>query len=310
MAKYIIYADEAWVHRSQPLNRYHNFFGGIFGEEKYIDRLNADLTKIINKYSLPRIEIKWSNLDSRNNDMYKELIICLSNHIISGKIRYRQMFKDRSYHYVGESPGTELDVQFKQYYQFLKLAFGFQYLDQTPENHHIILRLDTHSSQQHKDELERFITQAPSLLERNDINHTVTYINSSRNICLQVCDILMGAAGYYGNQVYKRRINGARKITEKQKLKRDFCKFTYEVLKRISALDRGTKAFNWFETTGIGSDFANYLKHKLRIWKFVSFPYYKNKGWEKDHLNNQGLFVKDDFLIDEATGKPKVFTRS
>ena len=120
----------------------------------------------------------------------------------------------------------------------------------------------------------------------------------------------MGAAGYYGNQVYKRRINGARKITEKQKLKRDFCKFTYEVLKRISALDRGTKAFNWFETTGIGSDFANYLKHKLRIWKFVSFPYYKNKGWEKDHLNNQGLFVKDDFLIDEATGKPKVFIRS
>lgn len=297
MAKYIIYADEAWTHSSQPLNRYHNFFGGIFGEEKYLDRLTHDLQKIRAKHNCPNIEIKWSNLDQKNIDMYREMVECLATHIQSGRIRYRQMFKDRSFHYVGTAKGSELDIQFKQYYQFLKHAFGFKYLSIPPANtkHQIVLRLDTHSSQQHKNELSKLINDLPNIIERDDISLTVSYINSSSNLCLQVCDVLMGAAGYHGNQMKKRKVNGRKQITQKQKLKDEMCKFIYKILGDIHNQDRQKKAFQWFESTGTDGDVKNRLKHKLRIWKFIAFPYQKNKGWEKDHLDKQGLFIQDDF---------------
>ena len=297
MSKFIIYADEAWTHNSPPLNRYHNFFGGIFGEEKYIDKLTHDLLKIKSNHKCPNIELKWSNLDEKNVCMYKDLIECLSNHILSGRIRYRQMFKDRSYHYVGEKTGTELDIQFKQYYQFLKHSFGFKYINSAPVHqlHHIVLRLDTHSSQQHKDKLNSLIVALPGIIERHDIKFTVTYINSANNICLQVCDLLMGAAGYHGNKMHKRKVNGRKQITKKQKLKLEMCKFIYDVLRNINNIDRDAKAFNWFESTGKNGNPANQFKHRLRIWKFIAYPYIKNKGWEADHLDKQGLFVEDDF---------------
>lgn len=297
MAKFVIYADEAWTHNSPPLNRYHNFFGGIFGEEKYLDRLDADLQKIRRKHTCPHMEIKWSNLDSQNAAMYREMVACLAAHIVSGRIRYRQMFKDRSYHYVGHVGGSELDIQFKQYYQFIKHAFGLKYLAAPPigTRHQVVLRLDTHSSQRHKDELSKLVHDLPNIIDRHDISLTVTYINSANNLCLQICDVLMGAAGYHGNQMNKRKVNGRKNVTKKQKLKGDMCQFIYDTLRNIHNHDRGTKAFLWFESTGLDGDVANRFKHKLRIWKFIAFPYQKNKGWEKDHLDKQGLFVADSF---------------
>lgn len=298
MSKFIIYADEAWTHESQPLNRYHNFFGGIIGEEKYIDRLTTDLKRIKAAHSCPNMEIKWSNLDQRNQEMYRALITCLANHITAGRIRYRQMFKDRSYQYVGEVSGSSLDIQFKQYYQFLKHAFGFKYLYPAPRGsvHQIILRLDTHSSQQHKAELDNLVRSFPSILDRHDLQFSVTYINSADNICLQVCDVLMGAAGYHGNQMNKRKVNGRRTITKKQKLKGEMCKFIYNTLRDIHNRDRSSGAFNWFESTGRDKDERNIFKHKIRIWKFIAYPYQKNKGWERDHLDKSGLFVADNLV--------------
>lgn len=297
MAKYIIYADEAWTHESPPLNRYHNFFGGIMGEEKYIDRLITHLERIKQRHNCPKIEIKWSNLDSRNIEMYKELVGCLAEHITAGHIKYRQMFKDRSYHYVGGTTGTALDIQFKQYYQFLKLAFGIKYLKvgSNRNPHQIILRLDTHSSQHHKNVLSDFLANLPRIFNRNDLDYKVSYINSANNICLQVCDVLMGAAGYHGNRISKRRVNGNIRRTSKQRLKDEMCKFIYDVLREIHNNDRRARAFNWFESTGINDDPSNHFLHKVRIWKFIACPYQKNKGWEKDHLSPEGLWIADDF---------------
>lgn len=297
MSKFIIYADEAWTHESEPLNRYHNFFGGIIGEDRYIDRLTTELQKIRATYSCPRMEVKWSNLDQQNFEMYKALISCLASHITSGRIRYRQMFKDRSYHYVGDAGGSQLDIQFKQYYQFLKHSFGLKYISPAPQGtmHQIILRLDTHSSQRHKEALNNLVTELPGRLERHDLRFSVTYINSNANICLQVCDVLMGAAGYHGNMMSKRKVNGRKRITKKQKLKVEMCRFIYNTLRDIHNHDRGAKAFNWFESTGKDDDVRNRFKHKIRIWKFISYPYQKNKGWERDHLDKQGLFIADDF---------------
>ncbi len=58
----------------------------------------------------------------KNKDYYKELIDCLKFHILNHDIKYRQMFRDRAYHHDAEPDETELDIQFKLYYQYIKIC--------------------------------------------------------------------------------------------------------------------------------------------------------------------------------------------
>ncbi len=296
MAKYQLFADEAWTHNSEPLGRYHYFFGGIFGLESDLDRLDFALKNIVKKHGV-NTEIKWNKVSPKYMDCYKEMVDCLTDFILCHNIKYRQMFKDRSYHYENDEDTSDLDIQFKLYYQFLKHAFGFQYLPFLPnyEKHEILLRLDGHSSQKHKDELDKFVVDLPRILGRLDIEIKVTYIDSSKFLRLQVCDLLMGAAGYKGNKVDKRRPNNQRGMTKNQKLKLELADYIYEKLRYINTQDRGSKAFSWFETTGTDGMKQNYFNHKMRIWKFIPNTYRKNKGWENDNLTKEGYFVKDIF---------------
>lgn len=292
--KYQIFADEAWTHQ-QPQNRYHTFFGGIFGRESSTDILSAELLKIRAESKFKNQEVKWSTLSVANFDYYKKLVDCIFRHISNKKIKYRQMFLDRSFHYDGENGLSELDVQYKLYYQFIKHSFGIQHLPN--DDIEILIRLDGHSSQKHKDNLQRFVQiEIPNKIGRDNISLNVTYIDSRKHINLQVCDVLMGSAGYYGNKYHKRRENNKRGMTEKQRIKYEFAKYIYDQLRITDANDRGSKAFNWFESTGIDGDSRNTLNHNIRIWKFIPKTYIINRGWHNDNLDNQGRFVADDFM--------------
>lgn len=297
MAKYQIFADEAWTHGTPPPNRYHCFFGGILGLESDVDRLQTDLLKIKSKYGINQ-EVKWSNVAFKNVDYYHELIDCLKHHILNSNIKYRQMFRDRAYHPVvsSEQPEkTELDIQFLIYYQYLKHSFGCQYIPYDPTGTTIIVRLDGHSSERHKSELKNYLEKLPEIWKRPDIIVRVTYVNSKNSMRLQVCDLLMGAAGYYGNKFHLRRANNKRGMTEKQKLKRDMSSYIYNTIREIDKITRGSKAFNWFESTGFSGERSNHFEHSLRIWKFIPEKHIINKGWQNDNLDKQGRFVKDNF---------------
>ena len=211
------------------------------------------------------------------------------------------MFLDRSYVWVpkrGDPEETELTIQFKLYYQFLKHAFGLQYVPRDPNDDQIDLyvRLDTHTSQRHTDQLRSFAGAFPRILNRRDFSVRVTFHNSSRVPRLQICDLLMGAAGSYGNRMHKRRRAGQRGMTQKQQLRLNFCKHIYQRLRQIDAAERGSKAFNWFETTGLDGTVENLFHHKVRIWKFIPKRHVRDKGWQNDHLDKQGYYQGPDIV--------------
>lgn len=295
MAKYQIFADEAWTHGTPPPNRYHCFFGGKIGLESDIDSLQTALLSIKARAGILH-EVKWSNVSAKNLNYYIELIDCLKHYILSRDIKYRQMFRDRSFHVTPTPDISELDVQFKIYYQYIKHMFGIRFL---PEDNssgiEILVRLDGHSSEKHKTKLKDYIERLPQTLNRHDITLNVTYENSKHSMRLQVCDLMMGAAGYYGNKFHLRRENGRRGMTKKQKIKKALAKHIYNMLKDIDAETRGSKAFNWFESTGTNGDTENYLHHNIRIWKFEPTGYRINKGWQNDNLDRQGRFIRDNF---------------
>ncbi len=291
---YEIYADEAWTHGAVPRNRYWCFLGGIFGPESQISKLETDL-KEIKKAAGHKLEIKWANVSTFSTPFYTALLDKFFEHISASDIKYRQLFLDRKYIRIqppGEARLTDLDVQYKVYYQFLKHHFGLEYLPLAKTTFdRVFIRLDAHSSVDHTTSLRTFTEKLPVLLNRTDLQFDVSFVDSKKHLSLQVCDVIMGAAGSYGNKMHLRREEGRKRMTEKQKCRVKICKYIYEKLKAIDKADRGSGAFNWFESTGIGSNPANKLTNKIRIWKFIPGTYRIDKGWENDHLDSQGRYV-------------------
>ncbi len=262
-----------------------------------LTRLDSELRKITQARKL-RGEVGWTNLSAINEPIYRELVDCLCTHIEMGDVRYRQLFCDRAYvraNLAEEATVSDLDVQFKLCYQFLKHAFG---IAQTPVHattrSSLLIRLDTHSSQKHRTGLTTFAKDLPRVLGRTDLDVDVTFVNSAKHPRIQICDVLMGAAGSYGNKMHLRRDAGQRGMKPKQRLRLDLAKYIFERLKKISCAERGTLAFNWFESTGNDGDLANNFKHKVRIWKFVPRRYFLDRGWQNDQLDKYGRLVAHD----------------
>jgi hypothetical protein len=117
-------------------------------------------------------------------------------------------------------------------------------------------------------------------LRFSNVKIKVEFINSRKSIALQMCDLLMGSAGYYGNKIDWDFLPNRNKRTKNQIMKATFGKNVYNLLRRIDAKYRGSKTFGWFETTGIGSSQRNRYDHKLRIWKFTPHEHIYDKTWE------------------------------
>ncbi|WP_191112333.1 DUF3800 domain-containing protein [Acinetobacter lwoffii] len=269
--KYVIYADEAWT-QSTPLYRYHCFFGGLFSTQKSFKDLEQEV-RTLKKHFNYKKEIKWGNISIQDIDFYNELLICIEKFIDRNpETKYRQLFMDRVYKYTGQQC-SELETQFKIYYQFLKHCFGFEHVI-TPTI--VILKLDTHSSHLHKQRLISYLQE----LRFPNVQIKIEFINSRKSIALQMCDLLMGAAGYYGNKIDWDFLPNKSKRTRNQMMKAKFGKDVYNLLRRTDAKYRGSKTFGWFETTGIGGLQRNRYDHKLRIWKFVPNEHVYDETWE------------------------------
>ena len=284
-----IYADEAWTHQSKPLRRYWCFYGGMFGTEGDLGRLDVALRRCLADRGVNG-EVKWARVAPHNVAKYRAFTDCLFDDIERGRVRWRQMFCDRAYVRVpspNEAPVTDLDVQFKLCYQFLKHSFGLEYLE-AAVSHEVLVRLDTHSSQNHKQGLIKFAEDLPRVLQRPRLRVRVTFDNSENVPRIQVCDLLIGAAGSYGNCMHKMRDGGRRGMSDKQKARLELCEHVYKRLRAIDASARGSRAFNWFESTGRDGDRSNMLAHPLRIWKFKPMPHLVDAGWHRDHLGPAG----------------------
>lgn len=296
-----LYADEAWTHH-QPLRRYWCFFGGVAGPESDVDRLSHALGVRRQELAVQR-EIKWSRLSEENAGSYKELTDIFFHHIANHDLRYRQFFTSREYVYAGsDAPLSLLDVQFRLYYQFLKHAFNLKTLPAVSAPTELIVRLDRHSSQKHQKRLATFVEGLPRQLGLVDTTFQVAFVPSHKHLTLQLCDLVMGAAGSYGNKMHELRQVEQRGMTGKQRLRLDFAKHVYQHLRALDANERGTMAFNWFESTGGARSWSD----SMRIWKFRPTPHHIDKGWQNDHLV-KGEYVGPDIdttRVLDATGKP------
>jgi len=302
--RYEIHADEAWTHGGDinggDIGRYWCFYGGLFGTSTDLDRLSTSLLRVKAAFGA-KGEVKWGKLNATNEPLYLALVECLFAEIEKRTVRFRQMFCDRALVRVSdgvEAAPTDLDVQFKLCYQFLKHAFGIKYLPpaEVGSRHELLIRLDQHSSQRHQKRLANFAEAVPRLFDRSDLDVKVTFHRSTKMPLIQVCDLLIGAAGSHGNRMAVRRQPGQRGMTEKQRLRDAVCRKIYEHFRAWAKRERGAGAFNWFETTGKDGDWTNFLEHGVRIWKFRPKKYVVDCGWQNANLDKQGRYSNPDIV--------------
>src|SRR5690606_35652504 len=124
----------------------------------------------------------------------------------------------------------------------------------------------------------------PKIIQREDITFQTSFVDSRKHLRLQVCDILMGAAGSFGNRMDKRRSVDQRKMSVNQACRLKLAKTIQDHFTELSQKSRGSKAFNWFESTGIDGDRSNNFRHKVRIWKLIPGRYRLDDGWLRSHL--------------------------
>jgi hypothetical protein len=169
-------------------------------------------------------------------------------------------------------------------------------------DYHVTIRLDGHSSQHHTDELRKRVESLPNSFYLPRLAINVQFVNSKRFVRLQLCDLLMGAAGSHGNKMHLRREGGRRGMTKKQKWRFEMACYIYNHFRQLDASERGSKAFNWFESTSTDGDVENRLKQKLSIWKFQPKHYRRDAGWQNKNLDSHGLYVGPiiDPMVHEA----------
>ena len=274
MKQYQVLADEGWTHAETPPNRYHHFFVSLFAPSDTISQLEQKLKECNAHFTHQhKNEIKWSKLNARFFSDYKKLIDTFFDFWqVHDELKYRQLFMDRKYEYIGS--GNSKDKLFMIYYQFLKHSFGFDsdYF-KAQEVDTLLFKLDDYPDKQRKQILSDYVQSFYS-----NYNVKIRFIDSKTSYVHQIIDIIMGAAGYYGNF----------KCCKKDEVKKqDICKLKLakhiqKRLENIQREDRGTKVFHWYENTGgvKGSYYDNRHRYKIVIWKFIPNEHTVDTSWE------------------------------
>ncbi|MCV5180000.1 hypothetical protein OFC21_31765, partial [Escherichia coli] len=86
--------------------------GGMLSSTEEFNRFEAEVVQLKKDHNYKK-EIKWSNISRQHIEFYENLLVLIERFICTSEnTKYRQMFMDRSYRYIGES-ASELDSQFK-----------------------------------------------------------------------------------------------------------------------------------------------------------------------------------------------------
>jgi hypothetical protein len=263
--EYIIFCDES----ASEGKYYSNFYGGlIIGASQY-ERVTKRLETRKQKLNLYG-EVKWSKVTERYLEKYESLIQAFFKEIHSGRLKVRIMFRQNAHKASNLSAEDHEFAYFKLYYQFIKHAFGLQYLKPADDGVRLRLYFDQFPDTREKSEqFKGFLLGLGSYREFRDVNlvlekENITEVRSHDHVLLQCLDIVLGAMCFRLNDRHKEKDPVTNRRGSRTKAKE---KLYRAILSEICTL---RPKFNIGESTGTDGDKFNRLNHPYRHWKFIS----------------------------------------
>jgi len=259
--RYYVYCDES----IKKGKYYSNFYGGALINSKD----HGIITDVLNEKKnilLQTREIKWQKINKQNYKEYIDAVDTFLDFVQSGKVKIRIMFRQNRFKPVGLTNDQKRNEYFLLYYQFLKHAFGFRFLDSSRINHLEIFLDNIPDKKEKKQKFIDYLNGIQHLPEFLDSNikisrQQISEVDSENHVIMQLLDVVLGAMAFKLNKRDRIKLDTGRR--GKKTVVKD--KVYKNISKRIRMLYPN---FNIGITTGVKDNFANVLEMPYRHWSF------------------------------------------
>lgn len=260
--RYYVYCDES-IKKGEY---YSNFYGGALIKSKDF-KLITDVLTSKRKHILKTNELKWQKINVYNHKEYIDAVDTFFDFIQSGKIKVRIMFRPNRIKPAYLTSQQKKEEYFLLYYQFLKHAFGFRFLNPSFENS---LEIFLDNIPDKKEKRQRFLDYLyglqylPMFIDANlKINRNqISEVDSKNHIILQFLDVVLGAMAFKLNKRDRIKDKNTGRRGKRTRAKE---KVYRHISKRIRLLYPN---FNIGITTGTLDDFQNVFLMPYRHWSF------------------------------------------
>jgi hypothetical protein len=262
--EYIIFCDES----DREGTYYSNFYGGLIVGASQYQRATKALTtakEALNLYS----EVKWDKVTERYLPKYQTLIKHFFSEVVSGNVKVRIMFRQNAHRPRGLTV-EHIEMQyFMLYYQFIKHAFGLEFIEPAETGTQLRLYFDQFPDTREKG--ERFkgfllaLQTSPKFrsarisIAREDI----TEVLSHNHVLLQCLDIVLGAMSFRLNDKHKQKRPGQTRRGKRTRAKEALYKAILSEIKSIHP------NFNIGVTTSLKGNPKARWEDPYLHWRFV-----------------------------------------
>lgn len=209
--EYWIFCDESI--QSGP--KFSHFFGGaIVPASRHADVENQ-LRALKAKIGFLH-ELKWQRVSEQWLGGYEAMMTGFFDLLRRGKVRMRVMFSDNRVIPDGLSRAERDAGYFKLYYQFIKHAFGLQYIPAGERGTRLRLHFDQFPHTREKvQQFKGFLGALPEAAGLREVGlllspDHITELDSKEHVLLQCVDLVLGAMAFRLNDMHLVKAEGQR----------------------------------------------------------------------------------------------------
>jgi hypothetical protein len=226
------------------------------------NRLNAE-KQALNLFG----EVKWQKVTESYLTKYETLVGAFFDEIEAGRLKVRIMFRQNAQKPVGLTDEQRQISYYLLYYQFVKFAFGFEFMPPNPNSTSLRAYFDKFPDT--GEQVAKFKGFIEALQESAGFRKVglkirgqdVTEVKSHDHVLLQCLDIVLGAISFRLNDKHKAKPAGAKRRGSRTIAKEKLYKLIHRRICRMKP------HFNIGITTGGGTESRWELPYGH--WKFV-----------------------------------------
>ncbi len=262
--EYIIFCDES----DREGKYYSNFYGGLIVGTSNYQRVTDLLNKKKQELNLYG-KVKWEKVTGRYLLKYVELIECFFDEVVKTNVKVRIMFRQNVQTPKGLR-AEQVEMQyFLLYYQFIKHAFGLEFIEAIDAGTRLRLYFDLFPDTREKAEvfkgflyaLQKFrkFNAARISIAREDIAE----VRTEDHVLLQCLDVVLGAMAFRLNDKHKAKPKGMKKRASRTRAKETLYKTILKQIRRIHP------RFNIGVTTSLGETLTAKWTDPYLHWSFL-----------------------------------------
>jgi hypothetical protein len=282
--RYYVWCDES----IEKGKFFSDFYGGVIINKEDFEEINTELTKLFLSFNLGS-ELKWSKINDYQKVGYMKMMDLFFRYIKDGKLKIRIMFTETKHN---ATPQGKSDEKFLLlYYQFIKHAFGFQFMDNTETNHIEFFFDDIPDKEEKKQEFKKFICDLQNLPEFQKAKviikiDEIAEVKSHKHILLQCLDVVLGAMATRLNKLNLIKPEGQRRRGKRTIAKEKVFKHILALIKTIQP------NFRIATNTWHAGDTKNVWLMAYRHWIFKRKGKIKTKQVTQEEMRKLQDFVK------------------